>query len=195
MPRRLLVLLTLILVGGPLAWLVFTKDGQRRADLFFLPLFGRPTVDLSLADLNSRLHEEDLRVKLPGADLQCVDEVTPFGGRVCTARIGAFARLPAESLTFFLARGDLRAAKLKYRRDVHAEVAAYLSERLGEGDTTKRGPDGSAALVTNWSVLDGLVLTHAGDLAPQDEAAVLWMSGLAVEERARLHRIATPPGP
>lgn len=195
MPRSLVVVLTLILLGGPLALLVLTKDGQRRTDLFFLPLFGRPTVELSFADLNSRLREKDLRAKLPGADLQCIDEVTPFGGRVCTALIGAFARLPAESLTFFLAHGDLRAAKLKYRRDVHGEVAAYLSQRFGEGDTAKRGPDGSPALVTNWSVLDGLILTHAGDLAPQDEAAVLWMSGVTVEERARVHRSVTPPGP
>jgi hypothetical protein len=73
-------------------------------------------------------------------------------------------------------------------------VAAYLSQRFGEGDTTKRGPDGSP-FVTNWSVLDGLILTHVGDLAPQDEAAVLWMSAAAVEERARVHRIVTPPAP
>ena len=192
MNRTLIVLLSLVLVGGPLVWLLFTKEGQRRTDLLLLPLFGRPSVTLSLAELSSRLGEADIRAKLPDVELACTDEVTPYGDRTCTARIGAFVRLPAESLTFFFAGGELRVAKLSYRRDVHPEVASYLTQRFGEGDTTKRGADGAPALVTNWQLLDGLVLLRAGDLGPRDEAALLWLSRAAVTERARANRAGKP---
>jgi len=192
MNRTLIVLLSLVLVGGPLAWLLFSKEGQRRTDLVLLPLFGRPSVTLSLAELGSRLGEADIRAKLPDVELACTDEVTPYGDRTCTARIGDFVRLPAESLTFFFAGGELRVAKLSYRRDVHPEVASYLAQRFGEGDTTRRGADGAPALVTNWQLMDGLLLLRAGDLGPRDEAALLWLSGAAVTERVRANRAGRP---
>lgn len=188
MPRNLTILLTLMLVGGPLSWLLFSQEGQRRTDLALLPLLGRATVELSLNELSSRLGEADIRAKLGDLDLECSDQSTTFGDRTCRARIGAFARLPAESLTFFLSGGGLRAAKINYRRDVHGEVAGYLTRHLGEGETSKRGPDGAPSLVTNWQLMDGLVLLHAGDLAPRDEAAMLWLSAVAVTERARANR-------
>jgi hypothetical protein len=192
MNRTLIILMSLALLGGPLLWLLFTQEGQRRTDLFLLPLFGRPAVTLSLAELNSRLGEADIRAKLPDVELACTDEATPYGDRTCTAQIGAFAWLPAEGLTFFFAGGELRVVKLSYRRDVHAEVAAYLTQRFGEGDTSRSGADGAPTLVTNWQLLDGLVLLRAGDLGPREEPALLWLSQAAVTERVRAIRPGKP---
>jgi hypothetical protein len=183
-PRRYKTLLALAVVGGPLIWLLFTRDGQRRTDLVLLPLFGRPVVQLSLTDLNARLTEDDIRAKLPKVDLRCSQGETPFGDRLCAARIAALGRLPADALAFYFSSGALRAAKLTYRSDVHGELLTALSRRLGEGETVKRGAmeEGTAGVVS-WAVMDGVLLANAGDLVPGEEPALLWLSGVAVERR------------
>jgi hypothetical protein len=181
--RRYKTLVALALVAGPLIWLLFTPDGQRRTDLVLMPLLGRPDIELSLADLRSDLGESDIRARLPQVDLQCSQGETPFGDRVCTAHIGAFGRLPAEALAFYLSSGELRAFKLIYRRDVQGELLASLFRRLGGGETGEHGAAGGAARVLSWPVVDGVLLLNAGDLAPGEEPALLWLSGAAVERR------------
>jgi hypothetical protein len=37
----------ILMVAGPFFWLVFTKDGQLRADLLLLSLSGDPEIDLA----------------------------------------------------------------------------------------------------------------------------------------------------
>jgi hypothetical protein len=194
LPRLYKTLLALALVSGPLIWLLFTPDGQRRTDLLLLPLLGRPSVELSMKDLSSRLTEEDVRARLPQAELQCRTGEMTFGDRACTARIGAFGRLPAEALAFFFSGSELRAAKLTYRRDVHGELLASLSRRLGEGELTKRTDTGGTGGVLTWHVSDGVVLLNAGDLGPRDEAALLWLSGVAMEERLKAARAGASAG-
>ncbi len=183
LPRSYKTLMALVLVGGPLVWLLLTTDGQRRTDLVLLPLFGRPVVDFSFTDMNSGLREEDIRARLPDVELQCFDAPTPFGDRVCNARIGAFGRLPAEALSFFFSALDLRAAKLAYRQDVHEELVASVVRQLGEGDTNQPKDQSGESQVVTWPVADGILLVNAGDLAPREEAALLWLSGVAVAER------------
>jgi hypothetical protein len=182
-PRTYKTLMAIVVVAGPLIWLLLTPDGQRRTDLTLLPLFGRPLVAFSFTDLNSKLQEKDIRALIPNVGLQCTDGPTPFGGRLCNARIGAFGRLPSESLSFFFDAGDLMAAKLVYRRDVHAELVASLTRQLGQGETSKRSDTSGAPRVMTWQVPDGMLLAPAGDLGPSDEAALLWLSGSAVTKR------------
>lgn len=183
--RRAKTVLTLALASIPLLWLLFTQAGQRRIERVLLPLFGRPNVELSLTDLSSKLHEPDIRARLPELDLQCLQGETPFGDRACTARIGSFDGLPAEALAFYFSAGELRGAKLTYRRDVHGELLAFLTRRLGEGVTTKRGAAEVLAGFVSWPVVEGVVLLNAGDLAPGEDPALLWLSNAAVEQRAR----------
>ncbi len=178
----------LLLLAGVLAWLTLTADGRRRVDLALVSLRGVPAVDLSLVELDSHLNEVGVRSRLPGVELQCTDGPSPFGDRTCAARIGAYGRLPADALAFYFADGELRAAKLNYRRDVHGEVLASLTRRLGEGDTNLRSGAGGGARVINWQVIDGVLVINAGDLAPSDEAALLWLSSAVVEERMRAGR-------
>jgi hypothetical protein len=183
------ILPVLALLAGVLLWLVFTHDGRRRVDLTLSSLRGQPRVELSLLELNSHLTESNVRARLPGVDLQCTDGQTPFGERACAARIGAYGRLPAEALAFHFTGGDLRAAKLNYRRDVHRELVASLIRRLGEGETTRRSAAGGAGRVLNWPLVDGVLLLNAGDLVPAEEPALLWLSSAVVEERMHAGRV------
>jgi hypothetical protein len=182
-PRRYKTLIAVALVAGPLVWLLFTADGQRRTDLVLMPLLGRPNIQLSLSDLSSQQAEGDIRARVPQADLQCAQAETAFGDRVCTARIGAFGRLPAEALVFYFSSGKLRAAKLIYRRDVHGELLTSLTRRLGEGETVRRGPEAGAVQVMSWRVTDGVLLLNAGSPPLGEEPALMWLSGAAVEQR------------
>ena len=129
--RHYKTLTAVALVAGPLIWLLFTQDGQRRTDLVLMPLLGRPSIELSLTDLSSDLGEGDVRRRVPQVDLGCSQYGTPFGDRICSARIGAIGRLPAEALNFYFSSGELRAVKLVYRRDVQGELLASLSRQLG----------------------------------------------------------------
>ena len=176
-------LVAIALVAGPLIWLLFTPDGQRRADLVLMPLFGRPNVEASLAGLSSDLTEQDIRARMPQLDLRCSEAATPLGDRVCAARIGSLGRLPAEALVFFFSSGQLSAAKLVYRRDVQAELLASLRRHLGPGPATDPVPGGGTARVTSWSVSDGVLLINAGDLQPEEEPALLWLSSAAEQQR------------
>jgi hypothetical protein len=194
--RRYKTLMAVALVAGPLIWLLFTPDGQRRTDLVLMPLLGRPSIELSLIDLSSELGEGDIRGRLPQVDLRCFQDETPFGDRVCSARIGAIGRLPAEALSFYFSSGGLRAVKLVYRRDVQGELLASLARQLGAGierelgadRTDGDGPAEGAARVISWPVTDGVLLLNAGDLAPGEEPALLWLSGAAVEQRVQAAR-------
>jgi hypothetical protein len=182
-------LIALGLVTGPLIWLLFTSDGQRRTDLVLMPLLGRPNVELSLAELSSALEEADIRARLPQLDLQCTQAETPFGDSVCAARIGSFGRLPAEGLAFVFSCGGLRAVKLTYRPDVQGELLNSLTRQLGEGGTNGYGAAGGPMRVVGWPVSDGVLLLNA-DLRPGEDPALLWLSWLAVEGR----RDAAEPG-
>jgi len=182
-PALYKTLLALVLVAGPLTWLLFTADGQRRADLVLLPLLGRPNVEDSLANLRADLAEDDIRARLPQLDLRCAEVVTPLAGRACSARIGSFGRLPAEALVFFFSDGRLSAAKLVYRRDVQPELVAALTRHLGPGQGTSPEPLEGTERVLSWGVDDGILLLNAGALAPEEEPALLWLSRTAAQRR------------
>ena len=200
--RHYKTLTAVALVAGPLIWLLFTQDGQRRTDLVLMPLLGRPSIELSLTDLSSDLGEGDVRRRVPQVDLGCSQDETPFGDRICSARIGAIGRLPAEALNFYFSSGELRAVKLVYRRDVQGELVASLFRQLGGGLVGDLGGDGiggdgpaaGEARVMSWRVTDGVLVLNAGDLAPGEEPALLWLSGAAVGQRLQATRNGAASG-
>jgi hypothetical protein len=172
-------LLILSLVLGPMVWLVFTKDGQRRSDLVLLYLFGQEELNLAIENLHGNMTEADFRSLFPELPLTCDKGANPFGDRLCTAEIGAFSAIPARAFTLFLDGKRLRAAKVNYRRAYHAVLENQISNRLGAPPAMD--PSGPEAV--SWQVGDGLLLMPGSEPEDDSEAALLWLSNSALERR------------
>jgi hypothetical protein len=172
-------LLLLALVLGPMIWLVFTEDGQRRSDLVLLYLFGKGELNLAIENLHGNMTEADFRSLFPDVTFSCDEGANPFGDRLCTTEIGAFSAIPARAFTLFLKGDRLRAAKLNYRRAYHGALERQLSGRLG----VRPRLDPSAPDAVSWPVGDGLLLMPGAEPADDSESALLWLSEAALVGR------------
>lgn len=172
-----LLLLTIVL--GPIVWLVFTEDGQRRTDLVVLHLFGKPELNLAIENLHGAMTEADFRALFPDLDLRCDDAANPFGDRLCTLEVGAFSAIPARAFTLFLCADALCAAKLNYRRAYHQTLKQQLTGRLGM--LPERSAQYGGAVY--WSVTDGLLLMPDRMPESDTEAALMWVSAAALQRR------------
>ena len=173
-------LLMLSLVIGPIVWLVFTEDGQRRSDLVLLYLFGHEELNLAIENLHGHMTEAEFRALFPDLEFTCDDGPNPFGNRLCTAEVGSFSGIPSRAFTLFLDGERLRAAKLNYRRAYHETLERQLSGRLG----MRAGHDESGPDAVSWQVSDGLLLMPAARPEDDAEAALMWLSAAAVQRRA-----------
>jgi len=177
--------LMLVIVLGPIVWLVFTGDGQRRTDLAMLYLFGKGELDLAVEKLHSGMTETQFRGLFPDLALACDQGANPFGDRLCRAEIGAFSAIPSRAFTLFLQGTGLRAAKLTYRRAYHGTLRQQLTRRLGQPDRRSLpGPVDIAGPLT-WAVDDGLLLLPRQEPKSDQEAALIWLSKAAVRRRLR----------
>jgi hypothetical protein len=175
-----LLLLTIVL--GPIFWLVFTDDGQRRTDLVMLYVFGEgDELNLAIEKLHSEMTEAQFRKLFPDLDLACDEGANPFGDRLCTARVHAFSGIPARAFTLFLSGDVLRAAKLNYRRAYQETLVQDLTRRVGtpvpqslQGPVTIEGP-------LSWVVSDGLLLLPPEAPKSDADAALMWLSEVAVQ--------------
>lgn len=177
--------LMLMIVLGPIIWLVFTADGQRRTDLALLYLFGKGELNLAIERLHAEMTEAWFRGLFSELALVCDEGANPFGDRLCTAEIGAFNAIPARAFTLFLSGDGLRAAKLIYRRAYHGTLQRQLTKRLGRPD--RRSPPGRSLIEGPlvWQVDDGLLLLPAREPETDADAALFWLSGTAVRQRRR----------
>ncbi|MCG6859762.1 MAG: hypothetical protein LJE70_00500 [Chromatiaceae bacterium] len=180
-------LLMLTIVLGPIVWLVFTEDGQRRTDLVMLFLFGKAELDLAMEQLNSEMTEAQFRELFPDLELACDEGANPFGDRLCTAEVGAFNAIPSRAFTLFLQGEGLRAAQLNYRRAYHETLELQLRRRLGSpvpqslqdpGPAIAQGP-------LAWAVSDGMLLLPSEEPKSDADAALIWLSQPAVQQRLR----------
>ncbi|MCU7893078.1 MAG: hypothetical protein KZQ78_16375, partial [Candidatus Thiodiazotropha sp. (ex Ustalcina ferruginea)] len=67
-------ILTFFVVIGPIFWLVFTEDGQRRTDSVVLTLWGEDDISLNLKVLDNQITEEELKQVFPDVEWLCDDE-------------------------------------------------------------------------------------------------------------------------
>lgn len=173
-------LLLLAIVLGPIVWLVFTQDGQRRTDLVILYLLGKGELNLAIEKLHPRMSEDDFRRLFPDLDLACRDAADRFGDRICSAEVGAFNGVPSRSFTLFL-RGDrLRAAKLHYRRVYHETLRRQLEGRLGMPAAVAGKDAASEGAPVTWVVDAGLLLLPPARPESGAEAALMWLSRVAI---------------
>jgi len=178
-------LLLLAVVIGPFAWLVFTQDGQWRTDTVLLSLMGKTELNLALDRLYTGLSEERVGEQFPALELGCVSAANAFGDRVCAGEIGTFNGIPADSLVLYYEGERLAAAKVVYRRSYHGRMLRWLHDRLGETRPSLVMSDNEPSPTHTWPAEEGLVVARAGELARDDEPAVLWLSPAAVPERLR----------
>ncbi len=187
LPKTYKTLLMLALVFGPFCWLAFTEDGQRRTDLALMFVLGKPEFNAALDAFNTGLTETKLRELFPKLRFQCATGANPFGDRLCGAGIGSFNQIPASSVTLFFLDDRLRAAKVIYRRPYHRTVRDWTRERLALREENARPPASMNGQnhqdVMAAAVGDGALFVRDGELAKEDEPALLWVSQAAIDSR------------
>lgn len=177
-------LLLLAIVLGPIYWLVFTQDGQRRTDLVMLYVFGDGAeLNLAIEKLSSGMTEAQFRELFPDLKLACDDGANPFGDRLCTAEVDDFNGIPARAFTLFLSGDGLRAAKLNYRSAYHETLAQELARRLGSPVPQSLSTPDPIEGPLSWVVDDGPLLMPPGVPESDRDAALMWLSEAALQQR------------
>jgi len=171
-------LLLLAVVFGPITWLMFTDDGQRRTDTAVLWLFGEKEVNMDLAILDSQFTEDDLKQVYPDLNWQCQTGKITYGDQLCVSRVGVFNGIPARYISFIFQAKKLSALKLNYRNNNHQQFQTLLRQQLGspelEARTTVDAPDPEEVL--QWRTPYGAVVMKR-ELLKSEEAALFWLAG------------------
>ena len=179
-------LLMLTIVIGPIFWLVFTEDGQRRTDLVMLFLFGKGELNLAIEKLHSEMTETEFQELFPDLELRCDDGPNPFGDRLCTSEVGSFSAIPSRAFTLFLQDDRLRAAKLNYRSAYHETLRQQLTRRVGNPVSRSDQVPAVAEDPLTWMVQDGLLLLPPKAPEAEHDAALMWLSKAALQHRIGL---------
>ncbi|MEN8177618.1 MAG: hypothetical protein ABFS39_03265 [Pseudomonadota bacterium] len=170
-------LLILVLVFGPITWLMFTDDGQRRTDTVVLWLFGEKEIKMDLQVLDHQFTEDDLKQVYPDLNWQCQTHQTPYGDQLCVSRIGVFNGIPSRYITFFFQQGQLAAVKLHYRKNNHVQLQTQIRQQMGQpelGDRTVLSapdPDG----ILQWRTPYGMLLMKR-KLLGEEEPSLFWLA-------------------
>lgn len=173
LPRSYKLLLSLALVIGPIAWLMFTEDGKRRSDLFLLHILGNPSFNLAYEKLSPAVTEAVIREQFPKVEFHCDSVATPVGDRLCAAKIASFNGLPARSAQLYFAGERLRMLQLGYRLPYHDMLENSLRGGLGEPreESTGRQP------VLLWTTeLGGQIMLPAERPDARADAALIWLA-------------------
>lgn len=171
-------LLLLAIVLGPLYWLLLTEDGQLRADVALLSLLGKPELNLTLEGLHAGLTESQLREIAGDLSLRCLAVATPFGDRACTTEIAIFNSVPARTFTLYLQGDQARAVRVDYRPHAQGALEAQFRHRLGlAGQRDPAHPEAQT-----WPARDGLVLMPADRPGEEAQAALFWLSAIALRD-------------
>ena len=170
-------ILLLVIVIGPMYWLMFTEDGRRRTDLVVLSLSGDSSVELRLDTLASVATEDEIREFLPDVEWQCHNTRSPFGERSCVSPIASFNDAPAHYLVLYFEDDSLQAMKVVYRRGYHNWLAALVEDMLG-------APAPSTEGVLQWDTGKGLVLMQKQLAEQSEEPTLMWLSIERARKRA-----------
>lgn len=171
-------LLLLAMVFGPITWLMFTDDGQRRTDTVVLWLFGEKEIKMDLAVLDSHFTEADLKQVYPDLNWQCQTRQTPYGDQLCASRVGILNGIPSRYISFIFQDGQLSAVKLNYRNNNHEQLQVQLRQQLGSPDleprtTVATSPD--AEEILQWRTAYGVVVMKRV-LLSDEEPSLFWLA-------------------
>jgi hypothetical protein len=168
-------LLAFLIVIGPIYWLIFTEDGQRRTDSVVLFLWGEDEIKFNLDALDDRFTEAELLKVFPDIDWQCKDGATNFGNRMCAAKIGIYNGIPAHYILVYFHDQWITGVKIAYRRIYHDQLIQQLLQQLGEpvrennDDVTQPVEE----IILRWDTSRGNVFLKQV-LNEKEEPALLW---------------------
>ena len=164
-------LLLVTIVFGPIYWLVFTEDGQRRTDMALIALINDATdMNIAFAKLRGSAREADLTGSFPKVDFICANEESRFGERTCASEIAAFNGAPAKYAAVFFHDGFMSAVKMTYRRPYHRFVQERIYLELGEPDLE------NDAKLWRWNTDFGTVLMSVETPPDDEEPSVIWLA-------------------
>ncbi len=171
-------LLLILIVVGPIYWLMFTTDGKRRTDTMMLWLFSGESIELNLDVLDSQFSEQDWITVYPDVDWQCKASQSSFGQRVCFSEIASYNGIPASYLSvFFDDESATRSVKLVYRNQYHSDIGEDLQYQLGSpmsNDTTDAAINASDQIL-RWKTAAGQVFIKQ-TLQRDEEPVLLWLA-------------------
>lgn len=169
-------LLAFLIVIGPIYWLIFTEDGQRRTDSVVLFLWGEDEIKFNLEALDDRFTESELREVFPDIDWKCQDVDNDFGNRLCAAKIGIYNGIPAHYLALFFHDQWVNGVKVGYRRNYHDQVIQQLLQQLGEPvrETPENPPSDDTETILRWDTGRGNVILKQA-LKETEEPVLLWL--------------------
>jgi hypothetical protein len=178
-------LLLVAIVVGPMWWLVFTEDGQRRSDMALLYMFGDEPLYLNLKVLDERFSEQEMRQLYPDIPWQCDQRDSAFGVRSCTGKIGSFNQVPADYVRLYFGDSTLNAVKVDYRQSYHGILGKDLNRQLGKPLPPFATDDIPAdESVVRWRADGGFVMAKK-KLSKGDEPALLWLSATQMARGSR----------
>jgi hypothetical protein len=169
-------LIAFLVVIGPIYWLVFTEDGQRRTDSVVLFLWGEDEIKFNLEALDDRFNEAELKTVFPDIDWQCKDSNTNLGNRICTAKIGIYNGIPAHYILVYFHEQRVSGVKIGYRRIYHDQLIQQLLQQLGEPVKEKKYDDVMQRVdrtILRWDTSRGNVFLKKV-LNEEEESALMW---------------------
>ena len=170
-------LMILVIVIGPIYWLMFTNDGKRRTDTVVLWLAGGEAVDINFAVLDPQFREEDWKSVYPNLDWQCQASRSPFGERICYADVAVYNGIPSNYLSVFFNGPLTSTVKLVYRDQYHSDIGQDLLTQLGRPANADLpyAEDASSDPVLQWHTEFGRVVLKQ-TLQRGEEPVMLWLA-------------------
>lgn len=168
-------LLAFAVVIGPIFWLVFTEDGQRRTDSVVLYLWGEAEINFNLEALDSQFTESHLKKVFPDIEWLCQDQTSSFGNRMCAARIGIYNGIPARYIAVFFQDQWINGVKIHYRPNYHNQLIEQLRLQIGTpiAEKSQDAETSQSIELLRWETGKGHVILKAS-LGEEEEPALLW---------------------
>jgi hypothetical protein len=168
-------LLAFLIVIGPIYWLIFTEDGQRRTDSVVLFLWGEDEIKFNLDALDDRFTEAELREVFPDIDWKCQETNTDFGNRLCAAKIGIYNGIPARFIAVYFRDQWVNGVRIGYRRIYHNQLIQQLLQQMGQPvkENTESTTDDSETIL-RWDTSRGNVVLKQV-LKDEEEPALIWL--------------------
>ncbi|MDH5786105.1 MAG: hypothetical protein OEZ16_10945 [Chromatiales bacterium] len=160
-----------VILAGPLYWLILTDEGRRFTDTTILKIQGGETMDIHLEALHSTITEKGLQEQLPDTPFNCGKQPGPLGDRICQVQLAAFNGLPSRFAVAYFHEDHLRGFKVGYQRPYHEQLLHYLHTTLGKRDVeTVAGGAG----IYRWQVGDGELVVLDEQSLEGNEPSLMW---------------------
>ena len=171
-------LLLILIVVGPIYWLMFTTDGKRRTDTMMLWLFSGESIELNFDVLDRQFSEQDWKKVYPDVEWQCKTSQSSLGQRICFSEIASYNGIPSSYLSvFFDDQSATLSVKLVYRDQYHSDIGEDLIHQLGSPMANGlSGPqDAASDQILQWKTAGGRVLLKQ-TLQRDEEPVLLWLA-------------------